>query len=61
MPVNADPLFVNAAQGDIKLQSASPAKAAGKPDSNGVRNDLGAYPTGLEVIGVSRAPRRIRR
>lgn len=54
--ITTDPQFVDAAQGNFKLQAGSPAKGAGKLE-NGVRNDLGAYPTGLEVIGVTLGPR----
>lgn len=50
--LNSNPLFVNAAGGSFKLQSNSPAKGRGR---GGV--DIGAYPTGNEVIGVSLLPR----
>jgi hypothetical protein len=49
---SADPLFVAAVQGNFKLQAGSPAKGVGK---GGV--DIGAYPTGFEVIGVNLGPR----
>lgn len=50
--LTGDPLFVNAAQGNFKLQPSSPARGAGR---DGV--DMGAYPTGNEVIGVTTLPR----
>lgn len=50
--ISADPLFVNAQQGDFKLQANSPAKRRGKDNV-----DMGAYPTGNEIIGVTRLPR----
>lgn len=46
--LTGDPLFVNAAQGNFKLQTGSPARGAGR---DGV--DMGAYPTGNEIIGVT--------
>lgn len=50
--LTGDPLFVDAAQGNFKLQAASPARRAA---SDGL--DMGAYPTGSEVIGVILSPR----
>lgn len=50
--LTGDPLFVNAAQGNFKLQSGSPARGTGR---DGV--DMGAYPTGNEIIGVTRLAR----
>lgn len=50
--LNSDPLFVNAAGGSFQLQAGSPAKGRGRGGM-----DIGAYPTGTEVIGVSRLPR----
>ncbi len=44
--ISANPLFVSA-PGNLKLQSGSPVKGTGK---GGV--DMGAYPTGAEVIGI---------
>lgn len=46
--LTGDPLFVDAAQGNFKLQGGSPARGAGR---DGV--DMGAYPTGTEVVGVT--------
>jgi hypothetical protein len=50
--LTGDVLFVNAAGGNFKLQTGSPAKARGR---NG--EDIGAYATGSESIGVTRGPR----
>ena len=44
--LNADPLFVNAGNGDFHLQTNSPAANAGDPsifNVNGSRSDMGAY------------------
>ena len=52
--INSNPLFVNAAGGIFKLQNGSPAKGRGRAGL-----DIGAYPTGNEVIGVSLLPRPV--
>lgn len=56
--IESNPLFVNASNGDFRLQSASPALGAGIDyldlNRNGSTSDpvtLGAYVTGDEVIG----------
>jgi len=48
--VSGDPLFVDAAGGNFRLQGTSPAKGRGR---NG--EDIGAYATGRESIGPIRA------
>ncbi|MBK7919766.1 MAG: hypothetical protein IPJ94_26615 [Chloroflexi bacterium] len=54
--ISADPLFVNAAAGNYRLQPGSPAIDAGNPapvfnDRDGSRNDMGAFggPQGMEA------------
>ena len=47
--ISVDPLFVNPAAGDFRLQTGSPCVNAGDPDTqyndpDGSRNDIGAYP-----------------
>jgi len=42
----ADPLFVDADNGDFRLQAGSPSKGTGR---GGV--DIGAYPTGTGIVG----------
>ncbi len=51
--ISADPLFVNPATGDFRLQPGSPCVDAGDPDAkyndpDGSRSDMGAYPLGAE-------------
>lgn len=46
--LTGNPLFVDVAQNNFRLQVGSPARGAGR---DGV--DMGAYPTGTEVIGVT--------
>ena len=46
--INADPLFVDAENGDYHLQNSSPCIDAGNPDAqyndiDGSRNNMGAY------------------
>jgi hypothetical protein len=53
--LSADPLFVNAANGDFHLQSGSLAINAGNPsilDADGSRSDMGAYGGGFTPILV---------
>lgn len=56
--LTADPLFVNRAGGDYRLQSGSPARTAGRAlygvgGGNGATIPAGAYISGNEVIGPS--------
>jgi hypothetical protein len=55
--LNTDPLFMNSAAGDFRLQADSPCIDAGDPalqfmDLNGTRDDMGAYggPNALLVV-----------
>ena len=55
--ITSDPLFVNYAGGDYKLQSGSPAQTLGRTitaihGTSGVTIPAGAYITGSEVIGI---------
>lgn len=55
--INLDPHFVNALAGDLRLQSDSPSLNTGDPaarfnDSDGTRNDMGAYGGPQPLVGV---------
>ena len=49
-----DPMFVNPQGGDFHLAAGSPAAGAGRVGGveSGAPVDLGAYPTGTEVVGL---------
>jgi len=49
-----DPMFVNAAAGDFRLAAGSPAAGMGRVGGveSGAVVDLGAYPTGKEIVGL---------
>ncbi|HOF60271.1 MAG TPA: right-handed parallel beta-helix repeat-containing protein [Candidatus Latescibacteria bacterium] len=55
--INADPLFVNAAEGDYRLTAYSPCvntgDPAGIPDPNGTRADMGAFPLEFKTGDVT--------
>jgi predicted outer membrane repeat protein len=54
--INADPLFVDGADGDLRLQLASPAIDAGDneaPGLAGITTDLGGHPRFADVLSVS--------
>jgi hypothetical protein len=49
---NTDPQLTNPGAGDFTLGGGSPCIAAGIPDGLGSNIDMGAYPSGVEVVGA---------